>query len=255
MGEARYLYCIGHGRQKEIFGKIGIEGNEVYTLNYRDLYAVVHNCPPEPYKSEDEEKVKSWIIAHEKVVETAWARFGTVLPLSFDTIINDNQQRDAENNIKEWLKEEYAILKQKLEKLRDKAEFGVQIYWDLKVIGRKLAETSEEIRSLNEDIKSKSKGVAYMYRQKLEELTRKKLESKAEIYFKDFYEQINRCVDEIKVEKTKKSEDDRQMLMNISCLLPREKSKVLGGELEKINKREEFFVRFTGPWPPYSFVQ
>ncbi|MBT9151233.1 MAG: hypothetical protein DDT40_01421 [candidate division WS2 bacterium] len=73
-------------------------------------------------------------------------------------------------------------------------------------------------------------------------------------YFKDFYERIKGCVDEIKVEKTKKPEEDKQMLMNFSCLLPKEKSERLGEELEKINNMEGFFVRFTGPWPPYGFV-
>lgn len=254
MNTARYIYCIGQSDKKEIFGRIGIQGNEVYSINFKDLYAVVHKCPPEPYKSEDRDKVKSWVIAHEKVVETAWARFGTVLPISFDTIIKDNQYKNAETNIKEWLKDEYANLKQKLDKLRDKAEFGVQIFWDPKIIGRNLAETNEEIKNLNLDIKSRTKGLAYMYRQKLENLMRKQLEAKAEEYSKEFYEQVKGCVDEIKVEKTKKPEEERQMLMNLSCLLPKEKSQVLGDELVKINSLDGFSVRFTGPWPPYSFV-
>jgi len=29
---------------------------------------------------------------------------------------------------------------------------------------------------------------------------------------------------------------------------------MLGDELEKINNLKGFSVRFTGPWPPYSFV-
>lgn len=254
MREARYLYCIANSRIKMNFGRIGIEDSEVYTINYKDLCALVHDCPPEPYKSDDEEKVKSWIIAHEKVVEAGWSKFGTVLPLSFDTIIRRDENNNAESKLKEWLKDEYIILKQKLDKLIDKAEFGVQIYWDSKVIGKKLAETSDEIKNLSEDIKSKSKGSAYMYRQKLENLMRKQMEAKAERYSKYFYERIKRYVDEIKVEKTKRPEKGKQMLMNLSCLIPREKSRTLGGELKKINKKEGFYVRFTGPWPPYSFV-
>ena len=93
-----------------------------------------------------------------------------------------------------------------------------------------------------------------MYKQKLENLLKKEMEKEAERCFKDFYEKIKKCVDEIKVEKTKKLEENKQMLMNLSCLLPKEKSKILGEELEKINNMKGFFVRFTGPWPPYSFV-
>ena len=93
-----------------------------------------------------------------------------------------------------------------------------------------------------------------MYKQKLENLLKKEIEKEADRYFKDFYEKIKKCVDEIKVEKTKKLEENKQMLMNLACLLSKEKSKILGEELEKINNIKGFFVRFTGPWPPYSFV-
>jgi len=254
MNEARYLYCIAEGNEKITLGNIGIEDSEVYTIPYEDLCAVVHNCPPEPYKSEDNEVMKKWVMVHQKIVDTAWERFGTVLPLGFDTIIKGEEGIAPDENMKKWLKDDYENLRQKLAKLKDRAEFGVQVFWDPKIISEGIIETNPEIKKLNEEIKSKSKGLAYMYKQKLENLLKKEMEVEAERHFKDFYERIKGCVDEIKVEKTKKPEEDKQMLMNFSCLLPKEKSKILGEELEKINNMKGFFVRFTGPWPPYSFV-
>jgi len=252
--EAKYLYCIGDSAEKVNFGNIGIKDSEVYTIPYQDLCAVVHNCSPEPYKSEDNEVVKKWIMAHQKVVDTAWERFGTVLPLGFDTIIKGEEGTAPDENMKKWLKDDYENLREKLGKLKDKAEFGAQVFWDPKIISEGFIETNPEIKKLSEEIKSKSKGLAHMYKQKLENLLKKELEKEADRYFKDFYEQIKRCVDEIKVEKTKKVEEDKQMLMNLSCLLSKGKSKILGEELEKINNMKGFIVRFTGPWPPYSFV-
>jgi len=254
MAEARYLYCIVDSAEKINFGNIGIEDSEVYTIPCQDLCAVVHNCLPEPYKSEDQEKMKSWITAHEKVVEVAWERFGTVLPLGFDTIIKGEKGIAPDENMKKWLKDDYENLRQKLGKLKDRAEFGVQVFWDPKIISEGLIETTPEIKKLSEEIKSKSKGLAYMYKQKLENLLKKEMEKEADRYFKDFYEQIRRCVDQIKVEKTKKLEEDKQMLLNLSCLIFKGKSKTLGEELEKIEHLKGFSVRFTGPWPPYSFV-
>lgn len=254
MTEARYLYCIADGNREITLGTIGIANNEVHTIPYKDLCAVVHNCPQEPYKSEDKEKVKAWIVAHERVIEIVWERFETVLPLGFDTIIRGEQEGNAEDNIKKWLKDDYENLRNKLDKLRAKAEYGVQIFWDFKIIARVLVERNGKIKELNEEIKSKSKGLAYMYKQKLENLLKKQMDEEAEKYFKDIYMRVKKCVDEIKIEKTKKSEEGKQMLMNFSCLLSKEKSKTLGEELENINKRKEFSVRFTGPWPPYSFV-
>ena len=83
---------------------------------------------------------------------------------------------------------------------------------------------------------------------------RKQMEAEAKKYFNKFYELIKKGVDETKVEKNKKNDDTKQMLLNISCLLHKGKEQDLGEELDKINKKKEFFVRFTGPWPPYSFV-
>ncbi len=80
------------------------------------------------------------------------------------------------------------------------------------------------------------------------------MEGKADQDFKEFFEKVKSCVDEIQVEKTKKAEDERQMLMNLSCLLPKEASRRLGDVLEKISNTEGYSVRFTGPWPAYSFV-
>jgi len=51
----------------------------------------------------------------------------------------------------------------------------------------------------------------------------------------------------------KEEEPGRQMIMNLSCLVDKD-AKAIGDELEKINNMEGFFVRFTGPWPTYSFV-
>ena len=254
MNEARYLYCIAEGNEKITLGNIGIEDSEVYTIPYEDLGAVVHNCLPEPYKSEDNEVMKKWVMAHQKVVDTAWERFGTVLPLGFDTIIKGEEGVAPDENLKKWLKGDYENLTQKMAKLKDRAEFGVQVFWDPKIISEWVIEKSPEIKKLSEEIKSKSKGLAYMYKQKVENLLKKELEKEADKFFKVFYEQIKSCVDQIKVEKTKKNEEDKQMLLNFSCLLFKGESKILGEELEKINHLKGFFVRFTGPWPPYSFV-
>jgi len=101
---------------------------------------------------------------------------------------------------------------------------------------------------------TKSPGMAYMYRQKLEKAVKAEMERLADEWFKEFYGRIKQHTDDIVVEKTKKVDKDKTMLLNLSCLVAKEKVEGLGEELEKINGLEGFSVRFTGPWPPYSFV-
>ena len=253
-GQGRYLYCVADSGERVSLGTIGIDGSKVYTIPYRDICAVVHECPAEPYQSKDREVVNSWVLTHQKVVDEAWEKWGTVLPLGFDTIVMDKDGVGAEENVRSWLQNDYDNLKSKLEKVRGKAEYGVQIFWEPQVIAQSLIKTSTEISQLEKEIKSQSRGVAYLYKQKLENALKRELESKADQCFRDFYARIRRHVDDIAVEKTKPGDQNTQMITNLSCLLTRDKTAELGEELHRINSMEGFSVRFTGPWPPYSFV-
>jgi len=252
--KARYVYCVADTGEEASLGKIGIAEHEVYTIAYKDVCAVVHDCPAQPYQSDDQEVVKVWVMTHQKVIDAAWERWGTVLPLSFDTIIREEAEKSAEQNVEDWLKQEYERLESKIEEVRGKAEYGVQVFWNHKLVAKDLTQTSPEIRNLEEEIKTKPKGLAYMYRQKLGNLLKREIETKADECFKDFYSRIRKHTDDVHVEKTKKAEPSLSMIMNLSCLVDRDRYSELGEELDKINRMAGFSVRFTGPWPPYSFV-
>ena len=140
-------------------------------------------------------------------------------------------------------------------KIRGKAEYGVQVFWEAKTMAHRIGDESPEMKKLREEIRTKPKGIAYMYRQKLEELLKTEMGKRADQCFQEFYEKIAKHVDELRVEKTRKAEDEgRQMLLNVSCLLSGGQREELGEALEEIDNREGFSVRYTGPWPPYSFV-
>jgi len=252
--EGRYVYCVADAGEKMSLGKIGIAGHEVHTIPHKDICAVVHDCLAQPYQSDDQEVIKTWAMTHQKVVETAWERWGTVLPLSFDTIIRGEAEKSAEQNVKDWLGQKYQELKRRIDKVSGKTEYGVQIFWNPKAIAQNLAQTSPKIKSLEEEIKTKPKGLAYMYRQRLENLVKHEMESKADEYVTIFYNRIRKQVDDIRVEKAKKAENDLQMILNLTCLVYKDKYIELGEALDRINQMEGFSVRFTGPWPPYGFV-
>ncbi|MFQ5826297.1 MAG: gas vesicle protein GvpL [Dehalococcoidia bacterium] len=251
---ARYLYCVADSVERVGLGPIGLEGHEVYTIPYRDICAVVHDCQAQPYQSADQEAVKAWVLTHQRVVDEAWERWGTVLPLGFDTIIRGDAGIEPEDNMRSWLQKDYENLRRKLERVRGKAEYGVQAFWHASVIATDLTETNPEISRLEAEIRSMPRGVAYMLKQKLENVLKKEMEAKADQCFRDFYHRIRQHVDDLRVERTKQGDGDTQMIMNLSCLVYRDKAQELGEELEGIDRMEGFSVRFTGPWPPYSFV-
>lgn len=256
--DGRYIYCITDGRQDISLGNIGIEKAEVYTIPFCNLLAVVHNCEAKAYNSDDEDTVINWVITHQQVVDEAWKRFGTALPISFNTIIKGNTA-----DVRAWLKQEYESLCKKIERFRGRAEYGIQVFWDIDMIAGRVVERDTGLKGLQREITSMTDGAAYMYRQKFEKRLSAEIEAEAEVCFKKLYNQIKAQVEDIFVEKTTPhlppllkggKRGVTQMLMNLSCLVPKDRCRYVGEELEKISSIHGFSVRFTGPWPPYSFV-
>lgn len=248
----RYVYCVVRASDAVNFGPIGVDQRNVHSVVFNDLCALVHDCQAQPYESRNPEVAAARVLAHHQVVAVAWRRWGVVLPLTFNTI-TIAKQGDAEGNLVAWLKAEHDWLDAKLNALTGKAEYGLQVFWDPLLISKQVAGSSPGIARLAEGIRSKARGLEHMYRQQLERLLRKEIEAKAEEECKALYDLISRCVDNVKVERTKKGEPERQMLMNLSCLVSAAKYADLEAELEKVSKMDGFSVRLAGPLPPYSF--
>lgn len=243
--EGRYVYCVAESSKLANFGKIGIENNEVYTIPHGRICAVVHNCLLKPYKSKDEEEVKNWVKTHQNVIKKTY-ELGTVIPLSFDIII-----KGSNRGVSDWLKREHKSLMQKINRVKGKQEFGIQIFWDKDIISKKISKNNKEIERLRKMMEGESKGRAYFLKHKLGAAIKGEIEKTGNECFRELYRRIRKHADDIRVGRVEK---DKRMLMNLSCLVHKNKVKELGAVLGGINNLEGFSVRFTGPWPPYSFV-
>ena len=179
--------------------------------------------------------------------------FGTILPMAFNMIVHDKPGNNATKNVQAWLAENRDCFTRLLDKLNGKAEYGVQIFWDRKVVAQTIVKSDPELCRIQNEARDKPKGLAYMLQQKLAKATRAALESQTNRYVEDFYSRIRQCVNEVRVDTLKKADDNKQMLLNLSCLMTRGDS-ALGAVLEEIQEIDGISVRFTGPWPPYSFV-
>ena len=250
---AIYVYCIARAKSNRVFGPIGMDGREVYTLRDNRICAVVHDCQARPYESDVPETVEGWVLAHQLVVQEATGVFGEVLPMAFNMIVRGSADRGATENLRTWLAGRQDCLIRMLEKVTGKAEYGVQIFWNRQRVAEKLLQNDAKLRSMRDEAIIKPKGIAYMLQQKLARLTREAVEIRASSYVEDFYARIRQCVNEVRVDGLKKADGDEQMLLNLSCLMEKG-SPALGNVLEGIQEVEGVSVRFTGPWPAYSFV-
>src|SRR5919201_1974860 len=86
-GRCRYVYCVIRASHPLKFGAIGMDEQwpEVYTINFKDMAAVVSDIPLAPLDSTREN-----VLAHERVNETVM-RDHTVIPMSFGTIFKTRE--------------------------------------------------------------------------------------------------------------------------------------------------------------------
>jgi len=251
----RYVYGIAEYNDYTNLGEIGINKARVYTISYDDYCAIVHDCPEEPYQSSDEEIVKHWIMEHQRVLDLAQEKFTTVIPLGFDNILKcRNETESPEMAVQNWLKEDLPSIAEIIEKIRGKDEYVIRIYGDLSNMTKAVLQQSVDIKQMQEEINSKPSGMAYIHKKKLEKLIKTELETLANTWFQDFYAQIEAHAEETIIDKNKKTPKEKIMIISVSCLVERDKINGLGEVLEEINNREGFSIHFSGPWPPYSFV-
>jgi hypothetical protein len=253
--KGRYVYGITMTAKEVNMGPIGLDGSEVYLIKYQDMGAIVHNCLAEPYQSTDDEKVKTWIKTHQNVLDSAKEQFKNVIPLGFDTILKSKDDSVLPDQVvKNWLKDEYVRFQAVFAQIDNKDEYAIQVSYVPSAMGKHMLVPSEEVASIREQLSKKSPGIAYIYKQKLDKAIKVDMERLADSWFKDFYTKIAGWAEKVIVEKTRKQDAEKVMLLNLSCLVAKDKVAGLGDELEKINKMEGFSVHFSGPWPPYSFV-
>src|SRR5436190_1354634 len=80
--EGKYVYCIIASTTQQAFGAIGIggRGDEVHTIHYGPLAAVVSDTPVVVY-----DPTRENALAHEHAIEAVMKEF-TVIPMSFGTV-------------------------------------------------------------------------------------------------------------------------------------------------------------------------
>jgi hypothetical protein len=241
-GGGRYVYGIIQCEKSADFGKIGIggAGDQVYTIEYRDIAAVVSNTSVFIF-----DPTRENALAHEHVIETVMKNY-TIIPMSFGTVFRTN------DDIFEVLKSIYPSLKDVLNQMEGKVEFGLKVAWDRDHIVNDLQREDEEIHRFHQEITRKHLQSTYFARMQLGRMIEKALAERGSQYVREIYQALKPfCV----ASKDNKPIGDK-MILNAAFLIERQKESsfdaAVNGIAEKFGDRLNF--KYTGPWPPYNFV-
>ncbi len=241
--EGVYVYSIIESGDARSFGKIGIggRGDEVYTVHYRELAAVLSRTPLVVY-----DPTRENVLAHEHVNEVLIEAGFTPVPMSFGTLFK------TEKDALEFLKDTYDALRDVLEKMKGKLEYGLKVNWDRDAVLHEIEETNEEIRRLKEEIVSDQQRSTYFARMQLGRLVEQALGERSDSYVRDIYDELRDAAIASRSNKV----IGEKMIMNAAFLVSREREKAFDAKVQEIAKRHEgkLTFRYAGPFPPYNFV-
>ncbi len=221
----RYVYCIIKSQgEKKSFGNIGFGGEEVYTLEYRDFAPVVSNAAVKKYEVSDED-----VELHRRVEEQVMKEH-SVLPVAYGMVFKNKKL------LLFAMSAGYKAMKKAMNEVDNRVELGVKVFlskeaaaWD----GKEKCKSEKLLESFNK------RGVCKAYPNTaqaevsafLEVLKKKAVQSKELKLFSD------------------------RLVMNASFLVDRDKIDDFSGEVGQLgNKYANLKIQYSGPWPPYNFV-
>ncbi|MCU1284289.1 MAG: Gas vesicle synthesis GvpLGvpF [Acidobacteriales bacterium] len=240
--EGRYVYGIIQANQPATFGKTGIggSGESVYTVHHGDVAAVVSKTSVFIF-----DPTRENALAHEHVIETVM-KTNTIIPMSFGTVFRTDQ------DIKEVLKSIYPSLKDVLKQMSGKLEFGLKVTWDRDRVIEELKRNHEEIHRFHIELTKKHLQSTYFARMQLGRMIDKALAERSADYVREIYDALRSiCV----ASRDNKPIGDK-MIMNAAFLINRDREAHFDAAVNKVAQKfaDRLNFKYTGPWPPYNFV-
>ena len=240
--EGRYVYGIIQSREPVTFGRMGIggSGEMVYVVTHGDIAAVVSRTPVFIF-----DPTRENALAHEHVIETVM-KTHTFIPMSFGTVFR------TDDDIREVLRSIYPSVKDVLKQMAGKVEFGLKVTWDRDHIVEELQREHDEIHRFHQEITRKHLQSTYFARMQLGRMIDKALEERSAEYVREIYETLRAiCV----ASRDNKPIGDK-MIMNAAFLLEREREAEFDDAVNRVAKNfgDRLNFKYTGPWPPYNFV-
>ncbi len=241
--EGKYTYCIIENSNARNFGPIGIgeRGDEVTTIPYGDLSAVVSSIPMSKYVVSRET-----MTAHEKVLEEVM-RDCAVLPVRFYTVA------PSADELRSLLIRRHAEFKNLLRYLDNRVELGLKALWkDMNRVFQEIISDSDELKALQKKIVTTSSGEAETESKALVTGVKSRLQEKKNKEAEGLLDPLKKISVDVRYNKT--HSDD--MICNAAFLVDRRWEKDFDIGVEELTKAHNDRIKFiyVGPVPPYSFV-
>jgi hypothetical protein len=276
---ARYLYCLvdATAGDPDAFDAAGIDDRPVRVLPVEGVGAVVHDCDG-LYDSDDPLQVREWLLAHQSVVDAATEAFATPLPVRFDTVFEGG---DA--GVREWVRGVAGEVTETLDRFAGRREYRIGVRWHADGFAERMAERDDRLAEIAAERDAADGGGAFLrekqYHKRLDELRRQRYETlqadlldRVEDVVETWTEQEGGgAADALADDGSDAGDgaddgrstaddadgagtDDTESVTRIAVLAEQAAEERLGQRLDEYVDAHDVEVRFTGPWPPYTFA-
>ncbi|QLG48085.1 gas vesicle protein GvpL [Natrinema halophilum] len=265
--EGRYLYCIVRADEDADLEMTGVDGEPVSVLAEGGIGAIVHACDS-IYDSGDLAQIRRWLVRHQTVVDEAGQAFGTPIPFQFDTIL-----RSDDAGVREWLREEHETLERALSEFAGHWEYRVQVVEVDPISDDSLIERDERLRELDERIGDSEEGTAFLLEKQFDQRLSELRVARRESLTADLKGRLAEDAREVHaLERAPNASladdvaggsgstgetdtpDDGETICRLTLLAHEDDEEAIGSILDDVAANEGLEVRFTGPWPPYTFA-
>jgi hypothetical protein len=237
--EGKYIYCVidfPQGEPEKNFGPLGMgeRGDDLRSLSYKDVAAVISNSPIKKYPVSREN-----CLGHERAIEAVMKGGFTVLPVRYCTIAEDEAQ------VKKILKRDHKKFKDLLSKMENKMELGLKAVFDEKLI-------YQDIRLSKEKLTNKPQEKTYYQRVELGRMVERALNAEKEKARAVALRTLKGLAEDYVVADNY----GERMLLNASFLVDRNKEPEFDKKVDELNERFEQRVKlkYVGGLPPFNFV-
>jgi len=241
-----YIYGVLNSDRELFFGPHGVTAcEEVYTVSYRDISAVVSDSEIADYARMRKDVLAMFLIRHQKAIEKIMNLGHTIIPMRLGTFAKDG------DDVKHILGCGYSIINDIFTKISDMIEIDVTATLGnfnsaLKEIGE-----DKEIKEFKEGLLASPGGVTVDDQMKIGLMIKDALDKIRKGYSNKIQAALKSVSHDFRVHELM---DDR-MAANIAFLISKARHKDFEKKVDGLNVEfnEKLNFRCVGPLPPYSF--
>ncbi len=233
-----YLYCVTDCGEEENFNASGINGGDIEVLEFKDLKVWFSGTDEIDTKC-SLENLKIHNRVSLKLMENH-----TVIPFKYGTVVKD---KDEAYSLMDKL---YPRINENIGRLSGKCEMGIKVFGEIKneaVLDYGKLEGVKRLAAIKTKLDSRDYLMEKIRLYESEKAKGQELNTLKDILFKEILP--------LSAENKILNVNKNKLLINSSFLIKKNNIAKFEGEFDsiKVNNPEYSFL-FSGPWPPYNFI-